>query len=78
MPSASPTHNCISTMCATSDIWLYNGKKIQEEVALVSNNAVTGSVQNNFTSKVANLPGDCCMVDTICLVACRFLNYSSM
>ena len=78
IPSTCPTHNCISTICALSDIWLYNGKEIQEQVALVSNNAVTGSVLNNFTSKVANLPGDGCMVDTMCFVAHKFLSHSSV
>ena len=53
-PYACPTRNCISTICALSDIWLYNGKEIQEQVAPVSNNAVTSSVLNNLTSKVAN------------------------
>ena len=57
MPSACPTHICISTICTLSDIWLYNGIEMQEQVTPVSNNAVTGSVLNNFTLKVANLPG---------------------
>ena len=76
--SACPTHNCISTICVLSDIWLYDGKEIQEQVAPVSNNAVTGSVLNNFTSKVANLPGGGCIVDTMCFMALRSLSHLSM
>ena len=77
MPSACPTHNCISTICTLSDIWLYSGKEIQEQVAPVSNNAVTGLVLNNFTLKVANLPWVSCIIDTTCFVACRVLSHSS-
>ena len=57
-----------------SDIWLYSGKKIHEYIATVSNNAVTGSVLNNFTSNVANLPVDCCAVDTMFFLTCRLLS----
>ena len=78
VPSACPTCNCIFTICALSDIWLHNEKEIHKQVALVSNNAVTGSVLNRFTSKVANLPGNGCIVDTICFVALRFLSHSSV
>ena len=55
--SACPTHNCISTICALSDMWLYNGKEIQEQVAPVLNNAVTGSVLNNLYQKQLNCLG---------------------
>ena len=58
VPSACPTYNCISTICILFDIWLYNGKEIHEQVAQVWDNADTGSVLNNFTWNVANLPGD--------------------
>ena len=75
--SACPTHYCISTICALSDILLYNGKEIQKQVAPVSNNAVTGSVLNNFTLKVANLPGVGFIIDTMSFVPCRFLSHSS-
>ena len=51
---------------------------MQEQVAAVSNNAVTGSVLNNFTSKVANLPWDGCIIDTICFEAHRALSHSSV
>ena len=77
IPSACPTHNCISTICALSDIWLYNGKEIQVQVAPVSNNAVTGLGLNNCKSKVANLPGVGCIIDTMCFVAHRVLSHSS-
>ena len=50
---------------------------MQEQVAPVSNNAVTCSVLNNFTSKVANLPGVGCIIDTMSFVACRVLSHSS-
>ena len=50
---------------------------MQEQVTLVLNNAVTGSVQKNFTLKVTNLPGVDCIVDTMCLMACKFLSHSS-
>ena len=77
MPLDCPTYNCISTICTLSDIWLYNGKEIQEQVSPVSNNAVTGSVLNSFTSKVANPPGVGCIIDTMCFVAHRVLSHSS-
>ena len=51
MLSAFPNHNCISTIHTLSDIWLYNGKEIQEQVAPVSNNAATGSVIKNLHQK---------------------------
>ena len=78
VPSTCLTHNCISTTCALSDIWLYHGKEIREQVVSVSNNVVTYSVLNNFTSQVANLPGVGCIVDTMCFVAHRFLSHSSV
>ena len=59
------------------DIWLYNEKEIHEQVAPVSNNAVTGSELNNFTSNVASLPGDGCTEDTMCFMALRFFGHSS-
>ena len=75
--SACPTCNCISTICVLSDIWLYNGKEVHEQVALVPNNAVTSSVLNTFTLNVTNLPGDGCTVDAMCFMALRFLSHSS-
>ena len=64
-------------MCALSDIWLYIGKEIQEQVAPMSNNAVTSSVPNNLTSKVAILPGVSCIINSMCFVAHRVLSHSS-
>ena len=75
--STYPTHTCISTICALSDIWLYNLKEIQEQVAPVSNNDLTGSVLNNDTLKVVYLPGIGCIIDTVCFMAYRFLSCSS-
>ena len=72
VPSTCHTHNCISTICVLFEIWLYNEKEIHKQDAPVLNNAVTGSVLNNFTSNVANLPGDGCTVDNMCYVALRF------
>ena len=43
----------------------------------MSNNAVTGSVLNNFTLRVAYLPGDGCIIDIMCFVAHRVLSHSS-
>ena len=77
VPSACPTHNCISTICVLFDICLHNGKEIQEQVVPVSNNAVTDSVLNNFSSKVANLRKVGCIVDTMCFMACKFLSHLS-
>ena len=77
VPSACPTHNCISTICLLFDIWMYNEKEIHEHVAPVLNNAVTGSVLSNFTSNVVNLPGDGCTVDTMYFMVLRFLSHSS-
>ena len=54
-------------MCILFDIWLYNEKEIHEQVVLVSDNAVTGSVLNNFKLNVANLSGDGCTIDTMFL-----------
>ena len=71
VPSMCPIHNCISTIRVLLDIWLYSEKEIHEQVVPVSNNAVTGSVLNNFTSNVANLPGDGCTVDTMCFMALK-------
>ena len=75
LPYSNATGN--STICVLSDIWLYNVKEIHEEVAPVLNNAVTGSVLNNFTLNVANLPGDGCIVDTMCFMELKFLSHSS-
>ena len=77
VPSTCPTHNCISTICVLFDIWLYNEKEMHEQVAPVLNNAVTGTVLNNFTSNVAYPPGNGCAVDTMCFMALRFLSHSS-
>ena len=76
VPYACPTHNCISTICVLFDICLYNVNEIHEHDAPVSNNAVMGSVLNNFTSNVANLPEDGCTVDTMCSVALRSSSHS--
>ena len=77
VPSACPTHNCISTICVLFDIWLYNEKEIHKQVVLVSNNAVTGLVLNNLTSEVANLLGDGCTMNTTCFMALRLLSHST-
>ena len=64
------THYCISAFLC---FFLISGctlkRKIDEQVAPVSNNTVTGSEINNFTSNVANLPEE---VDDKCFVALKF------
>ena len=77
VPSTCPIHNCISTICVLFDISLYNVNEIHEHDAPVSNNAITGSVLNNFTSNVANLPEDGSTAYTMCSVAPRSASHSS-
>ena len=77
MPSICPTYNCISTICVCLISGLYNEKEIYEQVAMVLKNAVTGSILNNFTLNVTNLPRDGCTVDTMCFMALKFLSHPS-